>query len=242
MDITEFIPDEFAAYRKAIGDAFRFFLERLPADRASAESGPLQRGVAPELPERIDRLIAYAMTRPTLHKLGQVLARHRSFPPSFRAALQRLESYGPRTPMSAVRETIRAELGDRAGRIEIAPAALAEASVAVVVPFSWSDPNDQTRREGVLKVLKPGVVDRLHEDFAVWSELGDYLDDRCRTYGLPEFDYRDTFDSVTELLRNEIDLPGEQANLCEAAHLCAGTSGIVVPRLLPFCTSRITAM
>jgi ubiquinone biosynthesis protein len=94
----------------------------------------------------------------------------------------------------------------------------------------------------VFKVLKPGVEERLQEELGIWPALGGFLEERCAHYGLPAVEYRDTLDRVRRLLLNEIRLDLEQARLAEAAETYADCPAVLIPRLLPFCTPRVTAM
>src|SRR5262249_12328575 len=139
---------------------------------------------------------------------------------------------------------------------ELAPAAeefriredehpLAEGSVAVVVPLTWSDPADKAdapRRHGVAKLLKPGIEGRLDEDLRLVGLLADPLDENWAAYGLPPLAYRETLEEVAELLADEVQLRLEQAHLCRAGRQFAGQSDLQVPQLLPFCTDKMTAM
>jgi ubiquinone biosynthesis protein len=94
----------------------------------------------------------------------------------------------------------------------------------------------------VFKVVKPQAEERLLAELELWPALGELLEERSERYGLPVLDYRATLESVRDLLLSEIRLDGEQAHLVEAAELYADSPAIVIPRLLPFCRPRITAM
>jgi ubiquinone biosynthesis protein len=59
---------------------------------------------------------------------------------------------------------------------------------------------------------------------------------------LPALDYRHTLDSVRHLLAHEIQLDHEQVHLARAAAFYADSPAVLIPRLLPFCTPRLTAM
>jgi ubiquinone biosynthesis protein len=179
---------------------------------------------------------------PTLHKLGQVVARDRRLPWDLRKRLQELESGSPdAATVSEALAVVRAELGDRA-EIKLRTQALAEGSVAVVIPFLWRPKRSKGSRRGVFKVLKTGVDETLAHELDVWSELGEYLDRRCAHYQIPRLDYRATFDNVRELLLSEVHLGQEQANLIRARRFYTGDPSVLVPELLPFCTPRLTAM
>ena len=114
--------------------------------------------------------------------------------------------------------------------------------MAVVMPFTWRGADVRESREGVFKLLKPGVEERLEEDLRILVSLGDFLDEDCLRYHLPELDYRGTFDTIRELLLHEIRLDEEQRHLAEAANAYASVPSVVVPGVLPFCSPRLTAM
>ena len=59
---------------------------------------------------------------------------------------------------------------------------------------------------------------------------------------MPVLDYRNTLDSIRKLLAREVQLDHEQVHLARAATFHADSPGVVIPRLLPFCTPRMTAM
>ncbi len=82
----------------------------------------------------------------------------------------------------------------------------------------------------------------MREELALWPALGEYLEERCTHYDLPVLEYRKTLDSVRRLLLNEVRLDLEQNHLAEAVHFYADYPAVHVPRLLPFCTSHVTAM
>jgi ubiquinone biosynthesis protein len=72
--------------------------------------------------------------------------------------------------------------------------------------------------------------------------LGDFLEERCIRHGLPPLPYRETLERVRRLLQSEIRLDHEQAHLSRAAQFYADAPDVVIPGLLPFCSTRITAM
>ncbi len=241
LDISELVPEEYAAYRPVVTDALFLFLEHLPAERSAAiiadqMSLPADTGVR-------QRLIHLMHQCPTLHKLGQVVARHQKLDLELRERLQGLESMPPVTPFEEVLPIIARQLPDLpASGVKLGESALAEASVAVVVPFTWQDPDALAPSQGVLKVLKPGIQDRLGEELAIWPRLGSFLDERCHAYGLPELDYRETLENVRTLLENEVHLDREQRHIAEATRCYKDAFDVRVPGLLPFCTPQITAM
>ena len=239
-DLSYFVPERYAAYRPVVRDSLRFFLDRLPPQRLSEIR--LAQLALPPAASAARRTVALLRQCPTLHKLGQVVARDARLPRDLRQRLQGLESGRPaESTVSEALAAVRAELGDR-DEITVHTQALAEGSVAVVVPFDWRPRGSLESSRGVFKVLKTGVDELLAQELAVWSELGGYLGNRCAHYQIPEIDYRATFDSVCELLLSEVRLDREQANLARAGRFYADEPGVYVPGLLPFCTPRLTAM
>ena len=56
---------------------------------------------------------------------------------------------------------------------------------------------------GVLKVLKPGIEERLAEDLAAWPELGHHLEARGRALGLADVGWIETLERVRDLMLAE---------------------------------------
>ena len=131
------------------------------------------------------RAIAVMYECPALHKLGQVVARNPNMDPAFRHLLQQLETFAPKVTMEAIEGRLRNDLGNSIERyhLEIDSEPLAEASVAVVIGCRWQTPSGRgPSREGVLKVLKPGIESRLREELVILARLADYLDERRSAY------------------------------------------------------------
>jgi ubiquinone biosynthesis protein len=245
QDLAAVVPDCYAEFRPVLADGLTFFLRHLSPARLE-EVFRAQR----DLPADADlprRLVVFLHACPALHKIGQVLARNRHLAPELRRHLQELESLEPRTPAEEWRPALERELAPAAAhyRIRVGERPLAEASVAVVVPLTWTDPADGAGapvRHGVAKMLKPGVAARLEEDLTILGLLADYLGERWEAYGLPPLAYREILDEVADLLAHEVRLRREQAHLARAADQFAGQSDVFVPRPLPFCTDALTAM
>jgi ubiquinone biosynthesis protein len=237
IGLGDLVPESLDRWRPLIVEGVLFLLQRLPPPRQAAiRQAQLQ---LPGTAAPGQRLVALLQQCPTLHKLGQVVTRHRGIPAPLRRELQALESPPVATPLAGVLERLRRELPADAP-VDIEAEALAEGSVAVVIPFTWRDAG--RIRHGVFKVLKPGIEQRLDEELAVWLDVADFLQQRGRELGLPALDYRDTLESVQELLANETRLQVEQANMAAAARMYANDARIRVPQLLPWCTPRVTAM
>ena len=241
LDFGGLVPREFERYRPAVAEGLVFFLQNLAPDRAIgilADQAELSEDAGVD-----ERLVAIAHHCPALHKLGQVMARDRRLPPTFRRHLQRLETMKPTQTLEDLRVQLETELGPLEDlRVRLDEEPLAEASVSVVVPFTWRGDEDGTDRRGVFKILKPGIEQKLHEELNVLQRIGALLDDRCHHYGIPEIDYEDTFGQVRDLLRNEVHLEEEQHNLGAARAAYSGMDLVIVPEVFPFSTPRVTAM
>jgi ubiquinone biosynthesis protein len=242
--IAAVVPEAYAAYRRPIAAALRYFVENLPTPRAVAiVAEQLELGMSAGAAERLTVL---ARACPVLHKLGQLLARDRRLEPGVRRQLQRLESMEPQVSIEAVRSRIEHDLGpiERLG-LTLEPTALAEASVAVVVPFQSRDRSDggAENGRGVFKVLKPGIEERLVQELEILEDVGAFLDQQCEALGIPPLDYRVVFAQVGDCLRDEVRLDREQSHLAEARTAYAGWESMVqIPRLLPWSSRRVTAM
>ncbi|GAC1306764.1 MAG: hypothetical protein NVS2B3_03850 [Vulcanimicrobiaceae bacterium] len=233
------VPAAYVAYQPLIVDGLVYFLEHLPAERLN-EILAEQFALGSEL-DSDERILALLRRCPTLHKLGQVIGHDAGLPADLRARLQALESLPPAVDFAEIEAVIRAELGETAG-IALASEALAEGSVAVVVRFAWTAAPAGMPREGVFKIVKPRVAAWLLEELAIWPDLAAYLTERSVIYGLPPLDYADTLDGVRRLLLGEIRLDLEQERLARAGRFYADFPAVVVPRVLPMSTARMTAM
>ncbi len=238
-DIARFLPPENRSFARLIEDGLAYFVGRI-GERRVAELLTEQQSLANSPP--VMRLVAMLHQSPTLHKLGQMVARDRRLSPALRRQLTTLESLSPSTPMPQIAEVLRDEWSDvERATVQLAAAPLAEASVAVVVPFVHHNGASQTR--GVAKVLRPGVEDRLTEELPILRELGEFLDDRRTAYGLGDADFREPLERAAELLANEVRPDREQAHLLAAAESYRNNRDVVVPKLYaPLCTTRVTAM
>ncbi len=232
------LPPDLAAWRPLVVEGLLAFLNGLPQSRI-AEILTVQFGLDADAGAE-ERLVALLACCPTLHKLGQVLARQRHLDESLRQRLKTLESMPPTESVADLAALVRARFGAEAKALRLDDAALAQGSVAVVLPFCWRD--GASLREGVFKVLRPGVALRLAEELALLPGIAALLSRRGRALGLPPFDYHDLFVGLAVLLGREIRLPEEQHNLREAAAFHADDPRIVIPAVLPWCAPDVTAM
>jgi ubiquinone biosynthesis protein len=241
--LASVIPDDYAVYRRPIRAALGAFLDWLPAEH-QAEVLNAQAALPADSSISL-RLGTLARTCPALHKLGQVLARDRRLAPELRAHLQELESLPPTVPLEILEQILEREIGplDSLG-IALDPPALAEASVAIVIPFRWqhAPPAGVNSPGGVFKILKPGIETRLVEELQLLEKVGALLDQRCGEFQIQPLDYADTFQRVREKLSQEIRLDLEQQHLEQARDFYQGQPQVLIPRLFPFCSARVTAM
>lgn len=239
--VAKVLPQEYAAYQAVLSDALALFVARLPAWRRAVLADAQVQLTSDATIE--ERLVVLMQSCPTLHKLGQVIARHQKLSPALRKELRRLESLEPRTPVAQLCAAVyreRPDLEELGVRLD--GEALAEGSVATVIGFSLPQQSDVQDRRGVFKILKSGVVEALHSELAILSDIGATLDESADRYGLPALDYRETFEQVRDLLTCEVEFEHEQQNLLEAYETYGRAPGVQVPRLLPFCSPALTAM
>lgn len=238
-DLSELIPEAYAGYRAPLRATLARFLDGLSVPRRLEI---VQHQLAqPDGASVVDRVLVLVHDCPSLHKLGQVVARDRRLAPSLRRRLVTLESLPGRVPLGDLRPILEAELGPTVAKLELEPT-LAEGSVCAVVPFLAEEANEDSRRRGVLKIVKPGVRERLSEELSLWSTVGAFFEDLCRREGLATPAWRETLDQVAELLAGEVDLSAEQRHLDEARELLRLHDRVVIPERLPFSTPGVTAM
>jgi ubiquinone biosynthesis protein len=238
--LASVLPGDYARFARPVRDGLAVFLQGLPTDRQEAI---LQEQLSlPPTAAISERLGALARSCPVLHKLGQILARDQRLAPELRDRLRELESLPPAVPWETIHEVLTRELGplDRLG-ITLAPPALAEASVAVVIPFHVAKPGNGPR-QGVFKILKPGIEQRLAEELELLAQVGAHLDQECDKLGIPPLDYEESFQQVRDKLEYEVRLDQEQRHLEHARAIYADDSRVFIPAPLPWCTPRVTAM
>ena len=244
MELVDLLTPEYAKLAVAVKEGLALFLSGLPEDiQDYIVREQLKLGQPNTVSQRLGCL---ARCSPVLHKLGQVLARNQQLAPALRLELQKLEWLPPSFSRADIEAELNHEIGPlEAHNITLAPHALAEASVAVVIPFARKDSrkiNESPAFNGVIKMLKPGIEDRLQLEFKLLQQVGELLDDECQNLDIPELEYGKFFAQVIEVLQQEILLEQEQQNLQAAAACYVNQPLIKIPRLLQPCSSRVTAM
>lgn len=237
--LAALLPADKRHFAKPVCESLAIFLEGLPESRQAAL---LSRQASLDLSVGLSvRLGLLARDCPVLQKIGQVLARDQRLSFELRHELRQLESLPPSVPLEAIQRTLDKELGslDRLG-IRLAPAALAEASVAVVIPFVKE--SEGKHEHGVFKVLKPGIEKLLDEELQLLERVGEHLDERCDELHIPHLDYQESFQLVRDKLLEEIRLDEEQDNLRAAREFYAHEDRVLIPTVFDCCTPRVTAM
>ncbi len=237
--LTQLLPPAYSRFARPVKDALVVFLSALPASgqqQILADQATLSSEATVS-----ERLGSLARNCPVLHKLGQVLARDPQLAPELRHEFRQLESLPPTIDLATIRAILAAEFGplEQLG-ITLLPPAIAEASVAVVIPYR--DDRNPTARDGVFKILKPGIEERMELELDLLGQVGSYLDARCKELSIPHLDYRETFDQVRTKLSVEVRLDQEQHYLSEAKEFYAGERKVHIPTLYQYCSPRVTAM
>ena len=213
--LAELLPEVYLPYQAVLGQTLRTFVMALSPPRQQAiMQHQWALGASAGAAER---LVALMRDCPTLHKLGQILARDPRLAAPLRERLQTLESCLP---------LARSEDFDWPAELE-AGEALAEGSVASVFACRWG------HQEVVCKRLKPEVKNHLPEEFEIWRSIAQQLGDWCRQAQLPVFDYAGVIASLIRLLEDELHPHREQLQLLQAAERFAQRPDVHVPRVYP---------
>ena len=191
-----------------------------------------------------ERLLQLVLHFPTLHKLGQAIARNPHLDPELKQWLVRLEQGDYGTDPKAQLHCIRTQLAGLQSNCQImlSPHIIAEASVATVLPCRWKKSAGSRINKGVFKVLKPQVEIHLQEELRILESVVISLEMKRKQYALEEMKLTNLFREIRGDLVREVDLTAEQENLDQAAKIYAGVAGVRIPEVAPFCTRTMTAM
>ena len=191
LDLRELIPEPYADYRP-VGRSVARLLRRTTAGGASARAGRQPRRAA----GGCERAGASADARRLLSEPAQARAGSGARRTACRSSYGCSCSRWSRLPAGeldpAELAAVDAEISSFGSDIVPAAQALARGSVAIVIPFEGSIAGEA--KSGVLKVLRPGIEERLQEELELWPRLGEFLDQQCRAHGLPTPDYGDAAD------------------------------------------------
>jgi ubiquinone biosynthesis protein len=238
--MEEVVPEVYAGFRPVVKDGAAFILSSVSEERFSRMTA-VQLALSPDAPAG-RRLAALALEMPMLQKLGQIIARNPNVERRFRDWLVTLENSILNLDIGGVKSFMEGELPpETLPRVDIHGSVSMEASVAAVVGFTWKPPGAATV-EGVFKFIKPDVPERLREDISLLDKLARFFDSNRQRYAIKDFRFIETFRDVREALLTEIDLESERKNLLRARRYYEGDPEVVIPRLLPPSTARMTAM
>ncbi|MCG6906417.1 MAG: hypothetical protein LJE63_07315 [Desulfobacteraceae bacterium] len=236
------VPEIYGHFRTVVADGIQFFLSRVNRRRL-VELVVSQLELDPETGTQ-ERLLELAKRFPTLHKLGQIIARNPAIDPAVKKWLVHLENGCYGTPLGGIIERIDGQLKqiDTRDQVQVKPFILSEASVGAVVPFAWRRPSRPNRLQGVFKVLKPGIRRCLDEELIILEKTALFFEENRAAYPLKDFKFLSVFQEVRDMLINEINLASEQTYLVEAARFYEDMPSIQIPALFPFNTDTMTAM
>lgn len=236
------VPEIYGHFRSVVSDGIQFFLSQVGRQRL-IELVVSQLKLDPAAASQ-ERLLELAKRFPTLHKLGQVIARNPTIDPALKKWLVQLENGCYGTPLDGIMERIGGQLEQigKRGQVRVQPSILAEASVGAVIPFSWRRPSHQNRLHGVFKVLKPGIRRCLDEELVLLEKTAAFFEENRAAYPLKDFKFLNVFQEVRDMLVNEVNLAAEQTYLIEAARFYKDMPSVQIPALLPFSTDIMTAM
>jgi ubiquinone biosynthesis protein len=236
------VPEIYGHYRSLVRDGIAFFLSQVNRGRL-IELVVSQLTLAAETSAE-ERLLELAKCFPTLHKLGQLIARHPHIDPKVKQWLIHLENGRYGTPQDVILAQIHGQLqqAGRLGGVRIQPTILSEASVGAVVPFQWTPPACLHPVDGVLKILKPDIRKHLDEEVTILEKTAAFFEQNRGRYPLRDFKFLEIFQEVRQMLVKEVDLAAEQTHLAEAAIFYGDMAGIQIPQLLPLGTGTMTAM
>ena len=238
LDLNNLIPDCYEKWKPFVKGGLAWFLGRLSEDRQK-EILADQLGLGP-FANAADRLETVLRRCPTLHKLGQILARDKRLSTELRNSLQRLETLPPRMTVEQIRAILQRE-NIRLDDITLGDKPLAEASVAVVMPFTFTDAAGR-QIDGVFKIVRPEAEKALEKELELWPELGKALEEICHELNLPVLEFAGPLSEAALLVADEVRLDREQIHIRRAVELYRDFPEIALPELLPWCTSRVTAM
>ncbi|MGD8295994.1 MAG: AarF/UbiB family protein [Desulfobacterales bacterium] len=236
------IPEVYGHYRFVVRDGIEFFLSQISCQRLiDLVISQLQLKSDVDTKER---LVELAKRIPTLHKLGQIIARNPNIDPAVKKWLIQLENGCYGTPLEGILRRIDGQLAETGSldRVTIQPVILSEASVAAVIPFYWNQPSAHEQIHGVFKVLKPGIRSHLEEELIILEKTGAFFEKNRQRYDFKDFKFLDIFQEVREIMLNEINLAAEQNYLVEAGRFYQDMEDIQIPQPFSLSTDSMTAI
>lgn len=236
------IPEVYVHYRPVVRDGIEYFLSQVSRPRL-VDLVVSQLKLAPQTNIQ-ERLLEMAKRFPTLHKLGQIIARNPHIDPQVKRWLIHLENGQYGTPVDDIIAQVDSQLKQTGASDSVKTGSfiLAEASVGTVLPFQWRSTASGQKIQGVFKVLKPNICNYLEEELAIIEKTAVFFENNRKHYSLKDFKFLDIFQDVRQMLVKEVDLAAEQAFLVEAARFYQDMPHIQIPKVFPLSTDVMTAM
>lgn len=176
---------------------------------------------------------------PTFIKLGQFLStRADLLPPEYQDELAKLQDSAPPIPSDIARETIEAELGQPVSALfaSFDPQPLAAASIGQAHAATLRDGT-----EVVLKVRRPGVVERVEEDLEILHNLATAMSRHLEIAA--QYDVVGLAQEFAQTLRAELNYLLEARNAERFAANFADDSKVHIPRVYwDTTTSRVLTL
>ncbi len=242
MQVETLVPDSYADWKPIVHEAVVYIGSRLSIQRLLPKL--FEQLILPANTSLEKRLLCFVAQMPSLQKLGQVIARNRNLHPDLKKELLQLENDIHDVAFADIKQQIEQQLTDKlnTGKVKLAKAIFAEATVCALVRFDWFNPQINSKEQGVFKVIKPHIHEHFAEELDLLSGLAEHLD-KMPAHVLKEVNLEQTFDEIASVLKQELDTPQEQANLNEAWQRYTEISGMRVPQVIPtLSTDTITAM
>lgn len=189
--------------------------------------------LAEELADDLERM------GPTYVKLGQLLStRVDLLPPTYTAALTRLQDDVDPFPFDEVKAIVEEELGVSIGNAfsHFDEKPMAAASLGQVHRATL-----RSGREVVVKVQRPGIRETVRDDMEALGRLADFADRHTevgRRYGFGQL-----LQQFRRSLAGELDYQREAANLTKLGELVADHPHLLVPQpVADYTSSRVLTM
>jgi predicted unusual protein kinase regulating ubiquinone biosynthesis (AarF/ABC1/UbiB family) len=176
---------------------------------------------------------------PTFVKLGQVLStRADLLPPSYLAALSRLQDDVTPFPFEDVERIVADEIGARLSN------AFESFDATPVASASLGQVHRATLRDGrpvVVKVQRPGIRRQIVDDMDAIQKMAEFAD--AHTDAGRRFGFADMVAEFRRALMAELDYVQEASNLVTLGENLANCRAIIVPQPIPdYCTSVVLTM
>jgi len=234
------VPESLRQFRSMIVDGITYFISQCSYKQLQAVI--LKQWSLPMDCSPAERLLNVLEFFPTLHKLGQIVARRPDIDPFFQQFLRSLEHGRITTELDEIQKYLEKQLAvfEQAKNIQLGTSLIGEASVAAVVPFNLKE--GQRTVEGVFKILRPGITEQLERELAIIEDVFHFFEENREKYPIGNMDLSGMLREIREDMRREMDLAAERHNLEEAARFYTGTPNVHIPRLFSFCNSNMSAM